>query len=130
MPDVTPRFKSPKKANPKATAKKCDEMFSKIIRVPGFCRICGTTEFLQCAHGFSRSYRPTRWDERNAFCLCRGCHMKYTVDPIGWDDLLHSWWGEPLYAELKALAVSHEPRRDFKVLSARLRARLGELELA
>lgn len=86
--------------------KKADTLFSKQVRAAGRCHLCPKTEHLQCAHGFSRRYLATRWDERNAFCLCRGCHLKFTVRPIEWDDFLRKEWGPHLYEELRALARS------------------------
>jgi len=59
---------------------------------------------IQAAHGWSRRYRATRWDDRNGFPLCAGAHLKLTYDPIAWDELLHQWWGESLYWELRAAA--------------------------
>lgn len=112
---VVPNFKEPKKPK-KATRRKkgpktllmedCDAMFGAIVRSAGRCRLADgkCSSVLQCAHGFSRRYRATRWDERNAWCLCASHHKKYTEDPIGWDDWLRAEWGEALYSEMRALA--------------------------
>ena len=82
-----------------------DALFSKIVRArSGACVNCGSVERLQCAHGFSRRYRNARWDYRNAFCLCAGCHMFFTHRPIEWDNWLRERWGGDLYDEIRALA--------------------------
>lgn len=92
----------------KARIDHLDRLFSVLTRAPGVCVHCGATERLQCAHGFSRRYRSVRWDSRNAFCLCQGCHMFFTHRPLEWDEWLRNRWGNALYTELRALALSTE----------------------
>lgn len=65
-----------------------DRLFSLWVRSIGRCqakdgRPCSGG--LQCAHGFSRRYRNTRWDPDNAWCLCQAHHTYYTHRPIEWD---------------------------------------------
>lgn len=98
---------------------RCDVIFGRIVRAPGVCVECGRTQFIQCAHGFSRRYLPTRTDFRNAFPLCRRCHVFYTHRPLEWDNWLRNRWGDEEYAELRALSLSGT-RVDWK-------QRLGEL---
>lgn len=87
--------------------KSLDMMFSKIIRWrDGSCCECGKSRDLECAHGFSRRYLAVRWDERNAFALCRECHMYYTGHPLEWDEWLRGTWGEDLYDEIRDLALN------------------------
>lgn len=125
MRQVTPLPKKPKRAK-KATVKDCDIAFGLLIRGPKGaeypCSNCGRREMIQCAHGFTRAYHATRWDERNAFPLCKGCHLFFTHRPIQWDDWLRSRWGDALYEELRMLAVSHA-RVDKDALLAELKAR-------
>lgn len=108
-----------------SAGKACDEMISKIVRSRGACEECGQTWDLQCAHGFSRSYRRVRYDERNLFCLCRGCHVKYTHRPLEWDDWLRSRWGDDLYAEMRRLA-REGPVPDLPKLRAALNERVKD----
>lgn len=98
----------------------CDRLFSLIIRRPGRCEVCGTTRNLECAHGISRRYRATRWDLRNAVCLCHADHVWFTEKPDGWLDFLRARWGDDLYAEMHALAQSGI-RPDLRVLVEELR---------
>lgn len=108
MPDVTPLPKKVKKPSRAAATKKCDELFSLLVRARDrCCVICGSTSFLQCAHGFSRSYHAVRWDFRNAWALCRACHVRYTHRPLEWGVWLNARWGDALEAEVKALALTH-----------------------
>lgn len=100
--------------------KQADAVFGRIIRAPGVCMACGSSRYIQCAHGFSRRYAPTRTDLRNAFPLCRGCHVYWTHRPLEWDEWLLDTWGEVLYDELRELALSGV-RVDWKQRLAELR---------
>ncbi len=84
-----------------------DCAFSLYIRKrDGMCRACGyeVPSELQCAHIWSRRYYATRFDERNAVALCRGCHIMFTHSPAQWDE----WCEEniPDYRLLRSIAVS------------------------
>lgn len=98
----------------------CDDLFAAKVRALGYCQACGSTQSLQCAHGFSRSYKRIRTDFRNAFCLCAHCHVYFTHRPLEWEDWRRERWGEALYAELRTLALSYE-RVDWRAELARLR---------
>ena len=130
MTEVVSRQKSGKKPKtPTKTQllKKCDATFGKVVRSCGRCDACGFTDHIQCAHGFSRSYRSVRWDRRNAFPLCRSCHVYYTHRPLQWDQYLRDAWGEPLYALLRHLALTG-PNPDLTETLARLCAELDLIE--
>lgn len=129
MTEVTPIPKPKRKPKKLNQTKVCDGLFGKIIRSTGECVHCAQTFDLQCAHGFSRGYRAVRWDERNAFCLCRGCHLYFTVRPIEWDDWLRARWGDELYTELRTLAL-HGPNPKLAEMLVLLRERARELEVA
>lgn len=101
-----------------------DRMFSALVRNVGVCEICGATSDHQCAHGFSRRYLSVRWDRRNAFCLCRGCHMKYTHRPLEWDEWLRARWGEDLYWEMRHLALQTGVKVDYEALRVALVAEI------
>lgn len=107
---VVTNFKSekpkPKKSKKQTMTAILDKECGAIVRARGRCENCGGTEGIQWAHGFSRRYRNVRWDIRNGFALCRGCHLKFTMRPLEWDDWLRARWGEALYAELRALALA------------------------
>lgn len=122
--ECEPNFKKKRKPKRASATKTCDAMFGKIIRARGACQDCGQPYDLQCAHGFSRRYRATRWDERNSFALCRGCHLKYTVRPLEWDDWLRERWGPALYTELRTLALTG-PNPALAEVAATLRERIA-----
>ena len=119
----------------KATARKCDIAWSRVIRSKGPCalsihggwHVCKGP--LQAAHGFSRRYRGTRWDVRNGFPLCAAAHLRLTYDPIAWDSLLQAWWGTELYAELRAQAQA-VTKPDYAAIAEALKAKVSELEAA
>lgn len=131
---VVTRFKEPKKAKPQKRRQnwsaQCDIYMGRIVRSRGRCESCGSTEVIQWAHGFSRRYRNVRWDERNSFALCAKEHWKWTHDPLGWDDWLRARWGEDLYAELRALALSDDKsvKPNVKTLAVELKARWEAIE--
>lgn len=105
---------------------KADTIFSLIIRAPGYCAECGSHYRLQCAHGFSRRYRNVRWDERNAWCLCSACHMRFTHRPLEWDEWMLDRMGAS-YEVVRRLALSGE-KPDVVVVLELLSARWKELQ--
>lgn len=113
---LPPGFPKPRAAKKKAArskkptqsqlVRKADELFSLIVRRPGFCFICGDTFRLQCAHGFSRRYRTTRWALDNAWCLCSGCHTYYTHRPHEWEHWMQQQLGLRGYRSLQGRALA------------------------
>lgn len=86
-----------------------DRLFSLVVRNVGSCgaddgRPCSGG--LQCAHGFSRRYRNTRWDARNAWCLCQAHHTYYTHRPIEWDLWMLDRLGVEGYVQLREAALA------------------------
>jgi hypothetical protein len=125
-----PREKTP--PAPKKKAKKrprenysqqCDVLFARLVRAPGVCADCGSTKAIQCAHGFSRRYRAIRWNFYNAFPLCASCHMKYTYNPLLWDEWLRKRWGIDRYQDLRSRALNGK-KPDLKVLLVYLDGRV------
>lgn len=108
MTEVERRDKAPKKKGrkkPLTPLQEADRLAGAIVRSRGVCRLCGATQGLQWAHLWSRGYRKIRHDLRNAWCLCASCHMKYTMNPIAWDDVLRAELGEPEYTRLRLSAI-------------------------
>lgn len=113
---------------PRGKLKKlCDKAFADWIkdRDDWTCQGCGVAfredgplpaHAFQCAHGFSRRYHSTRWDPLNAWTLCRGCHVRWTHDPLGWDEWMMThvddYWG------LRRRALSPAPKVDYVELLA------------
>lgn len=111
----------PKVKRQKSTLlKEADQLCGRLVRARGRCEECQSTKHLQWAHGFSRSYRKVRHDLRNGFCLCQACHMRFTHNPLLWDDWLRARWGPELYAQMRFLALSG-PRADLRETVSRLR---------
>ena len=64
-----------KKQTKTSLKKKCDTLYSLIIRSKGYCEVCGKTENLQTHHVIGRINYILRWDLRNGVCADPGCHM-------------------------------------------------------
>lgn len=65
--------------------RRCDLLFSQLIRSRGACEYCGRKPpeaTLQTAHLLSRRFIRTRYEPSNAFALCGSCHMAMTDDPV------------------------------------------------
>ena len=91
--------------------KKADILFGAAVRAAGICE-SGRDKHagpLQCAHGFSRRYHGTRWELRNAFSLCAGCHVFFTHRPIEWDEWMRGRMGAERYEALRSLALLGRP---------------------
>ena len=123
--EVGKRVKPKKKTGKRALAAQCDKLFSQVVRLGGYCFNCGSNEFIQCAHGISRRYRAVRWDQRNAWPLCRKCHVFFTHRPLEWDEWLLKEWGTERYMEMRNLALSGE-RPDLEAIAADLKERLAQ----
>lgn len=101
--------------------RECDRMFALAVkeRDGWSCRACGTQMHPQCAHLVSRRYHATRWILDNAVCLCSGCHMKYTHDPLGWEAWIEERWPGRL-AQLKARALAGVRWVDYEAIAESL----------
>lgn len=106
-----------------------DIYFSWIIRAPGRCLKCGTTNNLQCAHIVSRGYKSVRWDEDNAVPLCRADHVLFTHRPIEWEAQVGAWFGPQRLIDLKRRALVLW-NKDSRAVYGRLMARLNELGIS
>ena len=101
--------------------RQADKLWSEIVRSAGKCRICGSAERLQAAHGFSRRYLGTRHDLRNGWCLCSGCHLTMGYRAIEWDMFMHKELGQELYQKLREQALARCVP-DYEAIIERLRA--------
>lgn len=91
----------------KAQQADADELFEAIItaRDKG-CQVwpCAATDYLQAAHGITRERKNVRWDERNAWLLCRGHHFQMGLHPERWVRWIVERIGQKRYDELAVLA--------------------------
>jgi len=101
-----------------ALRKKADRLFSVAIRErDGWaCRHCGSTYRVQCAHIISRRYDAVRWSMDNAVCLCAAHHMKFTHDPLGWEDWVDERFGPGRLVQLKLRARSGVAKVDLEAV--------------
>ena len=121
------RPKKQRKTTRAGLGRQADKLWSQIVRLPGKCEACGKTAGVvhQAAHGFSRRYRGTRWLLINGFDLDSGCHVRFTHDPIGWDDWLYKAWGAEAYHELRRLARKTSKDLDMEAIVAGMRDELA-----
>ena len=83
-----------------------DVAFSLFVRHrDGRCRLCGQQGPLDCAHVFSRRYRATRWNPRNALALCRTEHVYYTRRPKEWRQVCVDMLGLEEYELLRIVSL-------------------------
>lgn len=69
-------------AKGKGAKAKATRLHSELVRSRGRCERCGKAGVtFDCAHIIGRRYSATRTDETNAWCLCKGCHMRLTEHP-------------------------------------------------
>jgi late competence protein required for DNA uptake (superfamily II DNA/RNA helicase) len=99
-----------------------DILFSKYIRKRAnyTCQRCGAvheenSQGLHCAHVFTRGGYLLRHDERNALCLCYGCHQwfdsKATKEQK--QELYEEWYGSSQWCEITGLCK--KSIKDFKL---------------
>lgn len=100
---------------------KATRLHAQIVRARGACESCGGTSTLQCAHIISRRYASTRTDLDNAFCLCAGCHRRYTEWPLEFHSFVLERIGEDGYRTLRKKALEVK-KVDWDVEAARLDA--------
>lgn len=110
----------------KGAKAKADRLFSKLIRSRGHCENCGQRPpdvQLQCAHILSRRYALVRTDERNAYCLCAGCHFYFTDHPVAFGQFVLERIGDAGYQALVERATSGA-KPDYEGEAQRLKDRL------
>ena len=100
--------KKVKKRKPHITwENKLDKIYSELIRKYGRCLRCDKVNNLQCSHIHSRTKMSVRWDLKNAFCLCAGCHKYWWhLHPIDAAEFTKQKLGDYEYAQLNARANS------------------------
>lgn len=119
-----------KKSDRQKAIDRCDKLCGNIVRSVGKCE-SGRTEHsgaLQWCHGFSRSYHAVRWDPRNSWAMCQGCHFYFTIRPLEWDQWMLDKLGDE-YQPLRQLALTHV-FPDLDVTEAELRALWSTIEAA
>lgn len=108
-----------KKKTKKYWIKKLDKLVGTKVRSR---RLCDSPRSHECnrswqwAHGLSRSYHQTRWDENNGFCLCNKEHLYFTHRPLEWEAFLESVWGGDGLREMKRKALDHSKPIDYEAL--------------
>lgn len=103
---MPPRIRRRRKGGTSWAARECDRICGEIVRQRGACEVCGGRGYLQWAHIVSRRYRNVRWDwQTNALCLCRGCHYRFTLRPLEWEQEVIRQLSLEGYQDLKRRAL-------------------------
>ena len=85
------------KPNKRKLDKQILETWSKIVRLVGKCKHCGSTHRLQAHHIASRTHRATRYAIDNGLCLCSACHFHEKIDPEAFREMILRVVGEKNY---------------------------------
>lgn len=80
-----------KKKSKKQLKRKCDKLWSEIIKQKGCCEVCGRRTSLNAHHVVGRINYVLRWDLRNGVCLCVLCH-KFSRNSAHNNPLWFSEW--------------------------------------
>ena len=109
------KLKEKKRSSPAQVIKRCDILFSQIIRARDKkCLRCSKTENLQCAHIFSRKNYATRWFPQNAITLCYACHIFWGhKNPVDFTRFVENILGKETLDGVQSLShqvIKHEPQ--------------------
>lgn len=73
--DKAARRRKRLKKKEQISEKDLDKLWSKVIRgQQKYCQVCGSREYLNAHHIFSRTNRVLRWELSNGICLCSKHH--------------------------------------------------------
>lgn len=93
-------------AKGKGAKAKATRLHSEFVRSRGECERCGKRGVtFDCAHIIGRRYSAIRTDENNAWCLCKGCHMRLTEHPDEHMAFVAQTIGMVAFDELKKRAL-------------------------
>ena len=122
------------KKKSKNIVNRLDRMFSEFIRLSRnlTCERCGKKYAklctgIQTAHIISRRHYNTRWHERNAFCLCAGCHIYFHGHPHEFNEFVLKHRTDEEMTLLRGLA-NEKWHGDFAVVELYLKQKLNELK--
>ena len=101
------RLRAQRKTTRGRLIREADALARELVLGRGACEACGQTTDLQWAHAYSRRYLKTRWTW--TYCLCRGCHYKYTLRWEAWLEWLLDREGPAVLRELQLKALDVTP---------------------
>ena len=115
-----------------------DGLFSLYIRklgmkLAGGCQYCGTPKFsyksLDTCHIHSRRKLTVRWDPRNAFAGCAGCHLYLDSHIDAKQEFARKLLGDEEYERLYVLAemTAKQSKIDYKLIEIQLLELLKEV---
>ena len=109
----------------KSLAKKCDDLFSEVIRKRGKCERCGAKNVIfHCHHIISRSYRKVRFNLTNGSCLCAKCHFYIGLHPLEAEEFYTNKLGKETMKSLRIHALQYDKKLDYKEIILKLKEEL------
>ena len=93
----------PRKASKKTMRKKCDILWSKLVRANGECVMCGKPGPLNAHHIQGRTSLAVRYNLENGLCLCVGCHFIAHHKQVTFSLWLQEYLGSGLLEKLHEL---------------------------
>lgn len=120
------RPRKQRKSTRGALKRKCDRLWSKVIRASngGRCWLAGKDHVrcggpIQGAHCFGRGHHSVRHELWNGVPLCGGHHVYYTNNPEAWTMTLLRNWGAEMFwlRERRAQTIS---RPDYAAIASEL----------
>lgn len=129
-------MKKPKKPSKGKLIKKCDVIFSLIIRALGYCQWCGRSDIqLNNHHVVGRTIMILRYDKRNCCCLCANCH-EFSKDSVKNNPIKFLEWFKATrpedydYIKSKSEIIAHYSIFQLQEIYQNLKETLNEIRQA
>lgn len=105
-----------RKITRKGIVRKLDKLVGDIVKERDRkCVCCGSTNYLQPGHLFSRVAYSTRWDLMNVYCQCRNCNLKHEYDPYPLTNYFIKLWGKKAWDTLHFRYVTPHKFKTFEL---------------
>jgi hypothetical protein len=128
-----------KKPNKTSLKKKCDILYSLIIRSKGYCEVCNPSNRpssiqLNAHHIIGRGTMILRYDFRNGCCLCVNCH-EFSRDSVKNNPIKFLRWMEKnrpddlVYVESKSELIAHYSVENYQNILQHLKEVYSEMQI-
>jgi hypothetical protein len=118
-----------KKVSKTNLKKKCDALWSQIVRSRGACEVCGNPYNLNAHHIAGRSIYILRFDLRNGACLCAGHHKFFNLSAHENSPWFTKWMqanrpDDLEYINFKSEIIAHYTIFDYEKILSELKEKL------
>ena len=129
----TSRPRRVRKGSRAALKRKCDRLWSQLIRASngGRCKLAGKDHVrcggpIQAAHLFGRGHHSVRHELWNGWPLCAGHHVYYTNQPERWQALLRDALSEAAHIgyAIRFMQAQAIGKPDYSAIAAELEKEL------